>query len=41
MFAPTWHVRVELKDGTMENYFIHAVEGKIIEFQESVDEDHE
>jgi len=41
VFAPTWHVRVELKDGTMEDYFIHAVEGKIIEFQEPVDEEHE
>lgn len=41
VFAPTWHVRVELKDGTIEDYFIHAVEGKIIEFQEPVDEDHE
>jgi regulatory protein YycI of two-component signal transduction system YycFG len=41
VFAPTWHVNVELKDGTIEDYFIHAVEGKIIEFQEPVDEDHE
>ncbi len=41
VFAPTWHVRVELEDGTLEDYFIHAVEGKIIEFQEPVDEDHE
>lgn len=41
VFAPTWHVRVELKDGTIEDYFIHAVEGKIIEFQEQVDDDHE
>ncbi|MFJ7935416.1 two-component system regulatory protein YycI [Sporosarcina sp. NPDC096371] len=32
VFAPTWHVRVELKDGKIEDYFIHAVEGKIIEF---------
>ena len=41
VFAPTWHVRVELKDGKMEDYFIHAVEGKIIEFQEPADEDHD
>ncbi len=41
VFAPTWYVRVELKDGTIEDYFIHAVEGKIIEFQEPVDEEHE
>ncbi len=41
VFAPTWHVRVELKDGKMEDHFIHAVEGKVIEFQEPVDDDHE
>lgn len=39
VFAPTWHVRVKLKDGTIENYFIHAVEGKIIEFQTELIED--
>ena len=33
VFAPTWHVRVELKDGIIEDYFINAIEGKIIEFQ--------
>ena len=42
VFAPTWHVRVELKDGGMEDYFVHAVEGKIIEFQaEPLDDNHE
>ena len=41
VFAPTWHVRVELKDGTIEDYFVHAVEGKIIEFQEPEDDEHE
>ncbi|WP_203248294.1 two-component system regulatory protein YycI [Sporosarcina beigongshangi] len=41
VFAPTWHVHVELKDGTIEDHFIHAVEGKIIEFQEVVDDEHE
>lgn len=41
VFAPTWHVHVELKDGTIEDHFIHAVEGKIIEFQEIVDDEHE
>ena len=33
VFAPTWNVRVELKDGQIENYFINAVEGKVIDFQ--------
>ena len=42
VFAPTWHVRVELKDGEIEDHFINAIEGKIIEFQlESPDEDNE
>ena len=42
VFAPTWHVRVELKDGTIEDYFINAIEGKIIEFQlEPLDEENE
>lgn len=40
VFAPTWHVRVKLKDGKIEDYFINAIEGKMIEFQtESSDED--
>ncbi|MFS0575811.1 two-component system regulatory protein YycI [Sporosarcina sp. 179-K 3D1 HS] len=33
VFAPTWNVRVELKDGTIENHFINAIEGKVLEFQ--------
>lgn len=42
VFAPTWHVRVELKDGQTEDYFINAIEGKMIDFQmESPDEDNE
>ena len=32
VFAPTWRVRVELQDGKVEDHFINAVEGKIIEF---------
>lgn len=32
VFAPTWQVRVELQDGSKEDYFVNAVEGKIIEF---------
>jgi regulatory protein YycI of two-component signal transduction system YycFG len=34
VFAPTWHVRVKLKDEKVEDYFINASEGKIIEFQQ-------
>lgn len=42
VFAPTWHVRVELKDGVKEDYFINAIEGMIIEFQhEPPEEDNE
>ncbi len=33
VFAPTWNIQVKLKDGTIENYFINAIEGKVIEFQ--------
>ncbi|GKV57713.1 hypothetical protein NCCP2222_36600 [Sporosarcina sp. NCCP-2222] len=32
VFAPTWNVHVELKDGEMEDHFINAIEGKVIEF---------
>jgi regulatory protein YycI of two-component signal transduction system YycFG len=42
VFAPTWHVRVELKDGVIEDYFINAIEGIIIEFQfEPLEEENE
>lgn len=33
VFAPTWNVQVKLEDGTIENHFINAVEGKVIDFQ--------
>lgn len=39
VFAPTWNVQVELKDGQKEHYFINAVEGKVIEFQTEQSED--
>ena len=39
VFAPTWHVRVKLKDGEIEDYFINATDGKIIEFKEEEIED--
>lgn len=39
VFAPTWRVRVELKDGGLEEHFVNAVEGKIVEFQSELNED--
>lgn len=33
VFAPTWNIRVELKDGDIEEHFINAIEGKVIDFQ--------
>lgn len=41
VFAPTWRVRVELQDGTKEDYFVNAVEGKIIEFNKESEEPQE
>lgn len=41
VFAPTWNVQVKLEDGTIENYFINAVEGKVIEFQSDMLEETE
>lgn len=38
VFAPTWRVRVELQDGLKEDYFVNAVEGKIIEFNKESEE---
>ena len=39
VFAPTWRVRVELEDGSIEDYFINAREGKIVEFPNEPDEE--
>lgn len=33
VFAPTWNIRVELKDGSIEEHFINAIEGKVIDFK--------
>jgi len=33
VFAPTWRILVDLIDGTTEEYFVNAVEGRIIEIQ--------
>ena len=38
VFAPTWRVRVELKNGEYEDHFVNAIEGKIVEFQNERDE---
>lgn len=38
VFAPTWEVRVRAADGTEEEYFVNAVEGKVIDLQiETID----
>lgn len=39
VFAPTWHIEVELSDGTMEEYFVNAVEGRIIEFPKETEQE--
>ncbi|MET3575900.1 two-component system regulatory protein YycI [Bhargavaea ullalensis] len=31
VFAPTWHIHVKLKDGTSEDYFVNAVDGRILD----------
>lgn len=31
VFVPTWEVRVETADGMIEEYFVNAVEGKVID----------
>ena len=33
VFAPTWRVRVELKNGDFVDHFVNAIEGKIVDFQ--------
>ena len=38
VFAPTWHVRVKLEDEEIEDYFISATDGKIIEFKDELEE---
>lgn len=38
VFAPTWRVRVELKDGEIEDHFVNAIEGKMVEFQQERNE---
>lgn len=31
VFSPTWSVKVELADGTMEEYFVNAIDSRILE----------
>ena len=38
VFAPTWHILVELIDGTMEEYFVNAVEGRVIEMPKETEQ---
>ena len=38
VLVPTWEVRVKLPDGEIEEYFVNAVEGKVIEIQEDKQE---
>ncbi|MBO1915580.1 two-component system regulatory protein YycI, partial [Microvirga sp. 3-52] len=38
VFAPTWHVRVKLKDDEIVDYFINATDGKVIEFTDELEE---
>lgn len=39
VFAPTWHILAELSDGTKEEYFVNAVEGKIIEIPQKTEKE--
>ncbi|MGN4123537.1 two-component system regulatory protein YycI [Lysinibacillus sphaericus] len=39
VLVPTWEIRVKLSDGETEEYFVNAVEGNVIEFQEDKQED--
>lgn len=41
VFAPTWRVRVELKDGDYEDHFVNAIDGKIVAFHEEPENEEE
>ncbi|WP_445478906.1 two-component system regulatory protein YycI [Lysinibacillus irui] len=41
VLVPTWEVQVKLSDGQKEEYFVNAVEGKVIEIQEDKQESEE
>lgn len=38
VFAPTWEVRVKTKDDTEEQFFVNAVEGKVIDIEQGFHE---
>ncbi|WP_172370292.1 two-component system regulatory protein YycI [Sporosarcina jiandibaonis] len=38
VFAPTWHVRVKLEDEEIEDYFVNATDGKVIEFKDELED---
>jgi regulatory protein YycI of two-component signal transduction system YycFG len=31
VFAPTWHIHIELEDGTSADHFVNAVDGKVLD----------
>lgn len=41
VFAPTWEVRVENADGEIEEHFVNAFEGKVLDIQKSTTIDEE
>lgn len=36
VFVPTWEVRVKREDGSVDEYFVNAVDGKVIDIQMNV-----
>ena len=38
VLAPTWHILIELNDGTIEEHFVNAVEGKIIDIPKEIEQ---
>lgn len=38
VFAPTWYIPAKLEDGTIEEHFVNAVEGRIIEIPQKTEE---
>ncbi|WP_431028503.1 two-component system regulatory protein YycI [Lysinibacillus sp. LZ02] len=38
VFTPTWEVRVRTAEGEEEQYFVNAIQGKVIEFKPDIEE---
>ena len=38
VFSPTWKVRVQVADGEEEQYFVNAIEGKVIDITQDIQE---